>query len=108
MISPPFIGQPSMEGRKILYIFVNEREGKKMPELLTAQELAEKVFGGTDRMSTDKLYRLAKQKRIPAVRLDGRWFFPLAEIRAWIKAQCQVETTTEVLKHYGRLRVVNE
>lgn len=79
-----------------------------MAELLTAQELAEKFFGGTDRMSTDKLYRLAKQKRIPAVKLDGRWFFPLAEIRAWIKAQCQVESTASVMQHYGRLRVVNE
>jgi len=79
-----------------------------MSDLLTAEELADKVFGGTHRMSTDKLYRLARQRRIPSVRLDGRWFFPLLEVRAWIKAQCQVEATAIVMEHYGRIRAVNE
>lgn len=79
-----------------------------MSELLTAQELSEKVFGGTERMSTDKLYRLANKRRIPSIKIDGRWFFPLAEVRAWIKAQCQVEATASVIEHYGRLRAVNE
>lgn len=79
-----------------------------MPELLTAQELSDKVFGGPEHMGIDKLYRLAKQRRIPAIKLDGRWYFPIAEVRAWIKEQSQVKTTIAVLSHYGRLRVVNE
>jgi len=77
-------------------------------KLLTAQELADKVFGGTARMSTDKLYRLANKKRIPAVKIDGRWFFPLDEINAWIKVESQVANTAEVMKGYGRLRVIGE
>lgn len=79
-----------------------------MPELLTAQELSDKFFGGTVHMSVEKLYRLAKQKRIPAVKIDGRWFFPAAEIRTWIKSESQIENTAQVMQHYGRLRVVNE
>lgn len=79
-----------------------------MSELMTAKELAEKFFGGTENMSVEKIYRLAKRKRIPAIKIDGRWFFPLAEIRAWIKAECQIENTAQVMKHYGRLRAVNE
>ncbi|WP_312560903.1 helix-turn-helix domain-containing protein [Anaerospora sp.] len=79
-----------------------------MAELLTAEETVEKIFGGNDRMSRDKLYRLANKKRIPAIKLDGRWFFPLSEIRAWIKVQSQIETTAEVLEPYGRLRAVSE
>lgn len=76
--------------------------------LLTAEELIEKFFGSSQKMSVHKLYRLAKKRAIPMVKLDGRVFFPEDSFREWIKSQTKVETNTGVLEHYGRLRVINE
>jgi len=75
---------------------------------MDAKETVEQVFGGSKFMSVDKLYRLAKKRRIPAMHIDGRWYFSLSAIRTWIEEESRQNTMPEVLKHYGRLRVVNE
>ena len=82
--------------------------------LLTVDELIEKFFGSSKKMSADKVYRLAKQNKIPSVKMDGRVFFPEEKFSAWINDQSQVDTTPIVVEHYGRdkqrgrLRVIRE
>lgn len=71
-------------------------------KLLKAEELSNEVFGGSKRMSVVKLYRLAIKREIPSIQIGGRWFFPVDEIREWIKAGCKVEAGPEVLETYGR------
>lgn len=76
--------------------------------LLTAEELIERFFGSSKKMSVHKLYRLAKKNRIPSIKLDGRVFFPEDQFHAWINSQSQTETQVTVIEPYGRLRVVHE
>jgi len=83
--------------------------------LLTADELIEKFFGSSKKISTHKLFRLAKKGQIPSVKLDGRVFFPETEFSKWIAAEAsKCKTAPDVLEHYGRdkkygrLRVINE
>ena len=85
--------------------------------LLTADEVIQRFFTTSSRMSAHKLYRLAKKRRIPSIKLDGRVFFPEEELKAWIATESRVQTSSAVLKVYGRdkasdsldrLRVINE
>ena len=78
-------------------------------QLLTADEIIAKYFGNSRKISTDKLYRLAKKGEFPSLKLDGRVFFPDNEIEEWIRRK------TKILEPYGRsqkntngIRVVNE
>ena len=65
-------------------------------EMLTAEEVSQRFFNG--RMSTDKIYRLAKKRAMPSIRLDGACVFPLEVINEWIKETSQVENDSSVLK----------
>lgn len=75
-------------------------------EMVTAKELSEKFFGNN--ISVDKLYRLAKNNQIPAKRIVGSWFFPINEIREWIRTTSKVENSADVLKSYGRIKRIKE
>lgn len=73
-----------------------------MADMLTAKQLSEKYFGGN--ISEAKLYRLAKKGGIPAVKLDGSWFYPLSVIQEWIKSESKVTVSPKTLSRYGHIR----
>ena len=75
-------------------------------EMLTAEEVSNRFFNG--RMSTDKIYRLAKKRAMPSIRLDGAWFFTLEVINEWIKETSKVENDASVLKKYNHIKKIKE
>lgn len=79
-----------------------------MPELLTAEELIAEIFGSTQRLSRDKLYRLAKKKAVPCIWLDGRAYFPKSVWKEWIAKTADMIPGGQVTKPYGRLRAIKE
>lgn len=80
----------------------------QMPKMLTAERLINEVFGGEKILSLDKLYRMAKNKEIPAMKLQGRWFFPLDEIRDWIKEQSRIDKADALLTKRGAMARIEE
>ncbi len=77
--------------------------------ILNADEVVEIFFkstkpGGDYKISTTKLYRLAKLGKIPSFKLDGRVFFDEDALREWFKSQCSTTSTPAVLDRYGRDR----
>lgn len=50
-----------------------------MENLLTARDLAERL-----RITTDTVYRMARQGRIPAVRVGRTWRFRETAIEGWL------------------------
>ncbi len=79
-----------------------------MPELLSAQELITEFFGATQKLSADKLYRLAKKKVVPCIWLDGRAYFPRSVWKEWISKTADMIPEGQVSKPYGRLRPIKE
>jgi excisionase family DNA binding protein len=55
-----------------------------MPDVLTLREAA-----GFLRLSERSLYDLARQHRVPAVQLGGKWLFPQALLHRWLAAQAE-------------------
>ena len=79
-----------------------------MPKMLTAEKLINEFFGGEENLSLDKLYRMAKRKQIPAMKIEGRWFFPVDQVKEWIERQSQIETTITIEKSSGRQSAMPE
>lgn len=50
-----------------------------MAELMTTQEVADYL-----RLKERKVYDLVRRKRIPCVRVTGKWLFPKAQIDQWL------------------------
>lgn len=50
--------------------------------LLSVKEMAERI-----KMHERTIYRLAKERKIPAFRIGGRWRFDLATIAGWLNNQ---------------------
>jgi len=58
-----------------------------MPEkLLTIEDLAEYF-----QVSKKTVYRLLKQKQLPAVRISGQWRFREEEIERWLQEKQSAE-----------------
>jgi hypothetical protein len=81
--------------------------------IISAEEVVELFFkpvvpGIFPKISTTKIYRLAKKGKIPSFKLDGRIFFDEDAIRDWLKSKNKIESSTEVLQHYGRDRKMRE
>lgn len=77
--------------------------------LLTATEVIEVFFkrlnaNGQNKITETKLYRLAKKGGIPSMKLDGRVYFDEDTLRDWFRQKCTVNTSTDVLQRYGRLK----
>lgn len=53
-----------------------------MPDVLTLREAATWL-----RLSERSLYELARQRRVPAAQLGGKWLFPRLQIERWLAAQ---------------------
>jgi hypothetical protein len=75
--------------------------------ILSADEVVEVFFkplkpGGDYKISTTKLYRLAKLGKIPSFKLDGRVFFDEDTLKAWFNAKSQTPGTITDLDRYER------
>ena len=55
-----------------------------MPDVLTLREAAAWL-----RLSERSLYALARQRRVPAAQLGGKWLFPRALLEGWLAAQAE-------------------
>lgn len=55
-----------------------------MPDVLTLREAAAWL-----RLSERSLYELARQRRVPAAQLGGKWLFPRALLERWLAAQAE-------------------
>jgi excisionase family DNA binding protein len=55
---------------------------RPMPDVLTLREAAAWL-----RLSERSLYELARQRRVPAAQLGGKWLFPRAMLERWLAAQ---------------------
>lgn len=55
-----------------------------MPDIMTLREAAALL-----RLSERSLYELARGRRLPAVRLGGKWLFPRGRLEAWLSAQAE-------------------
>jgi excisionase family DNA binding protein len=53
-----------------------------MPDVLTLKEAAAWL-----RLSERSLYELARNRRLPAAQLGGKWLFPRAQLERWLAAQ---------------------
>jgi excisionase family DNA binding protein len=53
-----------------------------MPDVLTLREAAAYL-----RLSERSLYELARNRRLPAAQLGGKWLFPRAQLERWLAAQ---------------------
>jgi excisionase family DNA binding protein len=53
-----------------------------MPDVLTLREAAAWL-----RLSERSLYQLARQRRVPAAQLGGKWLFPRALLERWLAGQ---------------------
>lgn len=54
--------------------------------MLTVQTVIRDYFTdetGRKLISADKLYRMARKKEIPALRLEGRWYFSKEALDRW-------------------------
>jgi excisionase family DNA binding protein len=54
------------------------------PEIMTLKEAA-----GWLRLSERALYELARQRRLPAAQLGGKWLFPRAALGLWLSRQAE-------------------
>lgn len=79
-----------------------ERAGKNLKEMLsayeaitadqdlmTAEQVMESKFFPEGTMSIDKLYRLVREKKIPAIRFDSRVFFSRKALKEFIQETCR-------------------
>jgi excisionase family DNA binding protein len=55
---------------------------RPMPDVLTMKEAAAWL-----RLSERSLYELARNRRLPAAQLGGKWLFPRAKLERWLAAQ---------------------
>lgn len=55
-------------------------KGKSMEKLMTIKEVAKYL-----RLSVHTLYKMAEQKRIPALKAGKQWRFKKEEIDKWLK-----------------------
>ncbi|MCO6414955.1 helix-turn-helix transcriptional regulator [Siccirubricoccus sp. KC 17139] len=55
-----------------------------MPDVLTLREAAAFL-----RLSERSLYELARQRRLPAAQLGGKWLFPRRHLVAWLAAEAE-------------------
>lgn len=58
-------------------------------DLLTAEMVLDMNFFPPGTLSVDKLYRLARGGKIPAVRFDGRVFFSRKALREFVQERCR-------------------
>jgi putative molybdopterin biosynthesis protein len=59
-------------------------------ELLTTKDLAEYL-----RVNENQIYRLIKEKKLPATRITGKWLFPKDLIDEWISANARKSLESE-------------
>ena len=91
------VDEPSNESITLL-----EKAGKNLKEiiyayetlvadqdLLTAEMVLDMNFFPPGTLSVDKLYRLARGGKIPAVRFDGRVFFSRKALREFVQERCR-------------------
>ena len=55
-----------------------------MKEMLTTKEVAEYLS-----INEKQVYRLIKEKKIPATRITGKWLFPKNLIDEWVMASAR-------------------
>ncbi len=55
-----------------------------MKEMLTTKEVAEYLS-----INEKQVYRLIKEKKIPATRITGKWLFPKNVIDEWVMASAR-------------------
>lgn len=55
-----------------------------LPDVLTLKEAAAWL-----RLSQRSVYELARQRRLPAAQVGGKWLFPRARLEAWLAAQAE-------------------
>ncbi|WP_149539600.1 helix-turn-helix transcriptional regulator [Siccirubricoccus phaeus] len=59
-----------------------------LPDVLTLREAAAFL-----RLSERSLYEMARQRRLPAAQLGGKWLFPRRLLEAWLAAEAAAGTT---------------
>lgn len=62
---------------------------------LDVKEAAEVLYGS---ISASKLYQLAQKDRVPAIKLDGRWIFPIKQTEKWYEQQLE-KTKLSLIKN---------
>lgn len=58
-----------------------------MPDVLTLREAASLL-----RLSERSLYELARQRRLPAAQIGGKWLFPRRQLESWLAAEADTAT----------------
>ena len=71
-------------------------------DLLTAEMVLEMNFFPQGTMSVDKLYRLARENKIPAIRLDGRVFFSRRVLHEFVQERCRGNVASIEVKREQR------
>ncbi len=70
-------------------------------EMLTTKDLAEYL-----RINENQIYRLVKEKRLPATRVTGKWLFPKELIDEWVINSAREEVAVEQKRESLDRRVV--
>ena len=95
------------EREKVLSELAQSASRRLGTRILSADEVVEVFFKpvlpeGEYKISATKLYRLAKEGRIPSFKLDGRTFFDEAVLLDWFEKESREGRVPVVLERYGR------
>lgn len=98
------------EREKVLSELAQSAHKRLGTRILSAKEVVEIFFkpalpDGEYKISETKLYRLAKDGKIPSFKLDGRTFFDEGVLLEWFADESK---TPSVLERYGRQTPVME
>src|SRR5512136_2152165 len=70
-------------------------------EMLSTKEVAEYLS-----INEKQVYRLIKEKRIPATRITGKWLFPKGLIDEWVMTSARESVSLPTRKSFSESQVV--